>query len=66
MYYEIYLSDIYGAIFHAIVKERYPNGYEILHIFENRGGWKTPIRIDDNWIVKEDTEVKRKYPEYFI
>lgn len=71
MYYEIDMSTAVGRV-HCIVEgpEYDPNGtsfeYNMIKIFENGREWCNPVAVTSDWIVKGDTEVKRKYPEYFI
>ena len=73
MYYEIDMTNGSGGQVHCIVEGpvfdpndvQYP--YKMIECFKNTRGWpKEGLGISGDWIVKGDTEIKRKYPEYFI
>ena len=68
MYLEIYVKTPDNKEFHGIVEEtksKYTD-FNIIKVFKNTKKWCSPIGISGSWIVKEYSDIKRKYPEYFI
>jgi hypothetical protein len=69
-YKEIYYRDPKRGNFHAICycKRFDTNGtqYYFEKVFQNEIGWYPPILINRKWIITKETNIKRRFPEYFI